>query len=125
MPNPFLDRAIGEDKAREEKATKGPWKAVSSLPKYAVAAGDIDVVTATGREYRRVFPCSNHGSEERDAEFIAASRTWSPIFRTMLTRALEIMHNVCACGQLNDEHVCVPCEVKREWELIAKEGLGK
>lgn len=45
------------------------------------------------------------------------------VWRTMLTRALEIMHNVCACGQLNDEYVCVPCEVKREWELIAKNGL--
>lgn len=72
--NSPADKFLASVKARAAAATPGPWSKTSALPMYAIAADKVDVVTATGREYRANHS-GRHGCREADAEFIAHART--------------------------------------------------
>lgn len=82
-------KRLDEILARCEAATPGPWESTSSLPVYAVSGPTYDVVSATGREYRRRFGW--HGCEFEDAEFISHSRTDLPLVVQALKKAVAML----------------------------------
>jgi hypothetical protein len=62
--------------------TAGEWLAVSDWDKYAIASGDIDIVTTDNRLYR--VPGRKHGASRENAAFIAFVGTHAELIRDAL-----------------------------------------
>lgn len=124
-----IEKAIAESKAREEKATNGPWEILNSKTLDTIAIGfksRFSIPLATMN--RDVL-----GDREINAKFIVASRTWEPKWRQMVEKCLSILVDIqksaARIGILKD---CADCpeihdyvdDLEEQLERLAKEGMG-
>jgi hypothetical protein len=80
---------------RSERATDGPWEAISDLPSWAVASlsAQTDVVSTVNRKYRVPYR-TNLGCDINDADFIAQARTDVPELARRLQKAINKLREV-------------------------------